>query len=83
MRERQGTNGAMWNGAYFSDLSLLDWVGVALLTPLLLALVTLIVYLIAGMIGSIPRRRRLARQRSREAKAGGKRAAAPRQTPGD
>ena len=43
-----------------------DWIGIALFAPLLLALVLLLVYLIVGIIGSGPRRRRIAERAAAE-----------------
>jgi hypothetical protein len=47
---------------YFNDMSLADWIGFALLAPLLLLMGVLFVYLLIGVIGSGPRRRRIANQ---------------------
>jgi hypothetical protein len=44
-----------------AKMSLVDWIGVVLMVPFLLAMLTLIVYLTIGFIGSAPRRRRIAR----------------------
>jgi hypothetical protein len=65
-------------------MSWLDWIGVVLFAPLLLALALLIVYLTIGMIGSIPRRRRIAREAAeRAAKDIVRPKRTPRQAPGD
>jgi hypothetical protein len=70
---------------YFSDLSWLDWIGVVLFAPLLLALVTLLVYLTIGFIGSGARRRRVAKEAAakREAPDKVKAKRTPGQAPGD
>ena len=74
----------MLNDGYFSDLSLLDWVGVVLLAPLLLALTILIVYLIIGMIISGPRLRRIAREKQTPKPTDEiKPTTSPRRAPGD
>ena len=69
----------MFNDGYFSSMGPIDWIGVALMAPFLLAMLALGVYLVLGMIGSIPRRRRLARRLPAEPA----RKPTPRQAPGD
>jgi hypothetical protein len=66
-------------------MSWLDWIGVVLFAPLLLALAILIVYLTIGFIGSGARRRRVAMEAAakRESAATAKPKRTPRQAPGD
>jgi hypothetical protein len=66
-------------------MSWLDWIGVVLFVPLLLALTILLVYLTIGIIGSGARRRRVAQEAAakREAAATVKPKRAQRQVPGD
>jgi hypothetical protein len=60
-------------------MSLVDWVGVVIMAPFLLAMLVLIVYLTIGFIWSGPRLRRIARNAAaREAPA---EEARPRRTP--
>ena len=66
--QRQGANTIMWNADYFSDMSATDWFGIALMAPFLAAMVLLFVYLTIGLIGSGPRRRRVAEQRRNQKK---------------
>lgn len=63
LKKRQGANSAMWNDLSFSNLSLAEWFGVAVMAPFLFAFLTLIGYLIAGLAGSTARRRRVAIER--------------------
>ena len=66
-------------GDVTTNMSLVDWIGVVLMAPFLLAMLTLIVYLTIGFIGSVPRRRRIARNAAaRDASAD---TARPRRTP--
>lgn len=75
----------MLNDGYFSGMSLGDWIGIALFAPLLLALTLLLVYVVIGILGSGPRRRRIANQPpdEREPSGDAKPAATRRQAPGD
>ena len=59
---RQGAADIVLIDGYFNDMSLADWIGFALLAPLLLLMGVLFVYLLIGVIGSGPRRRRIANQ---------------------
>lgn len=64
-------------------MSLLDWLGVAIMAPFLVAMVLLIIYLTIGLIGSGPRRRRIAQQAQQEKKRDEKASNVPQQMPGD
>ena len=83
--ERQGAERAVISDGYFSDMSWVDWVGVVLFAPLLLALTLLLGYVIVGIIGSGPRRRRIAQQAAAEPEATdeARPKRTPRQAPGD
>ncbi len=67
--KRQGANSAMWNDMSFPNLSLAEWVGVAVMAPFLFAFLTLIGYLIVGAVGSNARRRRIAIERQQAEQA--------------
>lgn len=62
-----------------------DWIGVALFAPLLVALALLLGYVIIGVIGSGPRRRRIANQLKAEPGPADEARPSrnPRQAPGD
>jgi hypothetical protein len=48
------------NDGYFAELSLTDWIGMALAAPLALALLALVALIVIGCLGSRARRRRAA-----------------------
>lgn len=62
-----------------SDMSLTDWIQVAIMVPFLLLMLTLFIYLTLGVLGSRARRRRHAQHRPPEPQPG----KVPRQAPGD
>ena len=45
---------------YFSDMSMIDWLGVVLMAPFLVAMALLIVYFTIGVLGSRRRLRKIA-----------------------
>lgn len=55
-----GIDGSGMTDGYFSDMSVVDWIGVALMAPFLLAMTLLIVYLTIGLLGSRKRLRQIA-----------------------